>query len=254
MNIVGMLRIKDESRWIADVLRSIQPVCDHVLVFDDHSSDGTPEICESFGARVWRSEFDGLDEVRDKQALLNWVRNCFEPDWVLHIDGDEILDKPHELRYILSITAPGITSYRLRVRYLWNSHDQERVDGIYANFRRGSLFRLAGQPGPIDFRATGNGGNFHCGNVPRIPGTMADLDEPSLLHLGYLSQTDRLRKFAWYSANDPDNIAEDCYRHMIQGDVPEIPASMRLKHAGPLQLRSMNPNEGVTNAEEITVL
>jgi hypothetical protein len=52
--IIGLLRIKNEARWIARVVRSIQPVCGRILIFDDHSTDGTPEICESLGCRVFR--------------------------------------------------------------------------------------------------------------------------------------------------------------------------------------------------------
>ena len=55
--LIGLLRIKNEARWIAHVVQSIQPVCGRILIFDDHSTDGTPEICESRGCRVFRSPF-----------------------------------------------------------------------------------------------------------------------------------------------------------------------------------------------------
>src|SRR5678815_3626029 len=145
------------------------------------------------------------------------IRDSYDPDWVIHIDGDEILDKPHDVRYNLSVSGPRIASYSLRVRYLWDSREQERVDGIYGKFRRGSIFRLAGQPRTAQFRATGAGGNFHCGNVPA---GLVGIDQPmdaSLMHLGYLYQDDRLRKFSWYNEQDPGNVFEDCYRHMVQG-------------------------------------
>ncbi len=45
--ILGMLRIKDEARWIERVLRSMLPVCERIFVFDDHSTDDTVAICES---------------------------------------------------------------------------------------------------------------------------------------------------------------------------------------------------------------
>lgn len=235
--IVGMLRIRDEARWIADVLRSIQPLCERVVVFDDHSSDGTPEICESLGGTVIRSPFDGLNEVRDKNALLAHVRGL-NPDWVMHLDGDEVLQEggAEKIRAALS---PSVASYSLRIVYLWNRMNQIRTDGIYGRFKRGSLFRLAGQPDSVTFRATGNGGNFHCGNVPAgLVGAEVDL-EVSLWHMGYLHAEDRLRKFAWYNHQDPGNIAEDCYRHVAQGDLPELPAAAHFRHAGPLRLEPL---------------
>jgi hypothetical protein len=38
---------------------------------------------------------------------------------------------------------------------------------------------------------------------------------------------------------DPNNAFEDNYRHCVQGDVPEVPASAVLRHAGPLKLEMM---------------
>jgi hypothetical protein len=57
-----------------------------------------------------------------------------------------------------------------------------------------------------------------------------------LYHLGYMCPEDRLRKYQWYNTIDPENESEDRYRHMVQGDIPEVPAHLKLKHAGPLRL------------------
>jgi hypothetical protein len=64
----------------------------------------------------------------------------------------------------------------------------------------------------------------------RLPGI------PVIIHYGYLCKEDRLRKYEMLNRVDPGNEAEDCYRHIVQGDVPEVPASAVLRHAGPLQL------------------
>ena len=46
MNVIGCMRVKNEARWIRRALESILPICERVaVVFDDHSSDETPEIC-----------------------------------------------------------------------------------------------------------------------------------------------------------------------------------------------------------------
>jgi hypothetical protein len=51
-----------------------------------------------------------------------------------------------------------------------------------------------------------------------------------------MRRSDRLMKYRWYNTTDPNNEREDCYRHMVQGDLPEVPAYLKLKRAGPLRL------------------
>jgi len=236
--IAAMLRIKNEARWIRAAVASILPVCERVFVLDDHSSDGSGEICRSFGEKVVviPSPFEGIDETRDKNLLLSEVTRC-APQWCLCIDGDEILEPSGPDHLLAAISHASCQCYSMRIVYLWNRPDAMRVDGVYGRFWRPSLFRP--QAG-LWFRTTSYGGHFHCGNVP------ADLLHSSatlparLYHLGYMCREDRLKKYYWYNRIDPGNEDEDCYRHMIQGDLPEVPAHLALKHAGPLKIARLS--------------
>jgi len=236
MKIVGMLRVKNEARWIAEVLQAIQPACEEIVVFDDHSDDGTPDICASLGATVLSSGFEGLDEARDKNFLLDRARQR-GAQWLLAIDGDELLEASG-VPNIREAVNDSDAYYCFRVRYLWNSRQSVRVDGVYREFYRPSLFRF--QDGCKFVGACAP--NFHCGNVPAgLSGKKGKLLDVSLLHLGYMDPADRLRKYAWYNAKDtsPDLDREDHYRHIVQGDIPEVPADAKLKWAGPLQLETL---------------
>ena len=236
--IVGMLRIRNEARWIRAVVSSILPVCEHVVILDDHSEDETAGICGAFPERVTvlPSPFEGLDESRDKNYLLKEVMKL-DPKWCLCIDGDEILDPaaPEVIRSELA--EPRAACYSLKVVFLWDAPDTMRTDGVYGRFFRPSLFRA--RPGPA-FLETTYGGHFHCGNVPAGMGCTAQPLDTRILHLGYMSREDRLRKYRWYNETDPGNEAEDCYRHMVQGDLPEVPAKAKLMHAGPLTLARLD--------------
>jgi GT2 family glycosyltransferase len=218
-SFVGAMRIKNEAPHIREVIDSILPLCQRVLVFDDHSSDDTAATCRSFGERVllYSSEFQGLDEARDKNFLLGKVVSA-DPDWVLWIDGDEILERsgPEALRAATKRPS-GPAAYSLRIAYVWDKPEQIRVDGIYGKFRRPSLFRLHGQPtSALHFPATAFGGNLHCGNVPRgLVGAAANL-EVRLKHLGYMDRARRQEKYELYNRIDPNNGLEDCYRHLIE--------------------------------------
>lgn len=249
MIVYGMLRIKNEARWIEQVIRSIIPACEKIFVFDDHSDDETADICGSFPeVKLHRSRFRGLDESRDREFLLGQLMDAVprehllgdedSPYWALAIDGDEILEAagPELIRETLATNTAH--AYSLPIRYLWDGYDQVRVDRLYRTFARPSLFRLMNRN--FGFQRTPFNGNLHCASIPQELLHHAHGVCPARLwHLGYMHRGDRLRKFEYYNSVDPDNEGEDYYRHMVIGDLPELPASSALKWAGPLELEAI---------------
>lgn len=232
--IVAMLRVKNEARWIEEVLVALKPCCDALYVFDDHSEDETLDIASSCGAHVMESPFDGIDESRDKDRLLEWIRGEVEiGSWVLCIDGDEVLE-PAGPGKIKELALGAHDAYQFRILYLWNDRYTVRTDGVYGRFFRPSMFRLAdGQ----SFRRTGAHANLHCSSVPASLVGKVRQSDVSLLHLGYMDRADRIRKYEWYKSIDPDNSCEDGYRHVVIGDL--FSPQSRFLHAGPLKLESV---------------
>ena len=104
-----MLRVKNEARWIDRVIRAVQPATDSILVLDDHSSDGTPEICESLGCQVFRSEFDSLDEAHDKDFLLEklWAAGAEVGDYCIMRSTAMRSWKPRESLRSKLLSHPG---------------------------------------------------------------------------------------------------------------------------------------------------
>lgn len=229
------MRVKNEARWIDRVIKSQLPILDRLIILDDHSTDGTLKICrELIGADALDSRFTGLDEARDKNFLLAHIEQFAKRgDWILAIDGDEELAPGGCDEIKRAIDSNAADGYQFQVLYLWDSPDQVRVDGIYAEFRRSSLFRL--RPGARFGSA--NGGGFHCGNTAGAR-HIADCGV-KLLHYGYMYREDRLRKYEWYNRADKQPIpeVEDGYRHMVIGDL--LPANTVTKWAGPLELRQL---------------
>lgn len=263
LTTVGMIRCKNEARWIERCVSSIMPVCDRVIVLDDSSTDNTREIAAAAGAAVIKSPFTGLAESRDKNFLLDCVSEL-DPDWIICIDGDEML-RPGSVAPLKAALETSARSISMRIWYLWDREDQIRVDGVYGEFRRHSAFR----PGPYVY-TSGQSGGLHCGNVPMAAWAGAlSLDTVELLHFGYLHREDRERKYCWYNARDPNNAREDRYKHIAAGltvshaelcarqiamrieaglpplklneILPRPPAAdEKTAHAGPLALRKIN--------------
>ncbi|WP_345979945.1 glycosyltransferase family 2 protein [Sulfurimonas sp. HSL3-2] len=87
MKITANIITLNEEKNITDVIKSVQEVCDEVLVVDSLSSDRTCEIAESLGAKVVKQAYLGDGPQKAFGAPL--AKN----DWILSIDADERLDK-----------------------------------------------------------------------------------------------------------------------------------------------------------------
>lgn len=77
---------KNEADNLPDCLNSVREVADEWVVVDTGSTDGTPEIAEKLGAKVY--EFPWCDDfAAARNASLKYVTG----DWVLVLDADERL-------------------------------------------------------------------------------------------------------------------------------------------------------------------
>lgn len=255
-DFVGMLRIKNEARWIREVIDSILPLCGRVFVLDDHSTDDTVQICGTYPeVTVFSSPFSGFNEARDKNWLYDRIMEACAPAWILCIDGDEVL-APGGAQTIRNMIAanPRCQSYRLKIIFVWNDRNTMRTDWVYGEFWRPSLFApFHPEPGVPDhiklirelrFMATpfgrarnGDEPNLHCSSVPQRFLHGAQRCPAALLHYGYMIREDRVRKLDFYTGKDWLNRSEDCYRHMCQGDgvtLAELPITQQLLAEGKL--------------------
>lgn len=85
MQITGIITTLNEAKNIEACIRSLQRVCDEVVVVDSYSKDNTVELAKAAGAKVYVHEYigDGLQ----KNLCLPYASNV----WVLSIDADERL-------------------------------------------------------------------------------------------------------------------------------------------------------------------
>lgn len=246
--IAAVLRVKNEARWIDRVIGSLGELCNAgVFVMDDGSNDDTAEICWRHGAKVYQSPFitQPLDEGRDKNWLVAKVMTMEHPDFILCIDGDEQLEPGAAAKIREQLRAyPEIDVWAFKFWHLWNSEKTARVDRWYDTFYRYSLFRPGNHAFKSLYAESGAAchSGLHTGNVPAGQiqnGKAAVLDGVRLIHYGPMLAEDRIRKYRYYNSIDPNNEIEDHYRHVAQGDLPELPASARFKYAGPLKIAEL---------------
>jgi glycosyltransferase involved in cell wall biosynthesis len=207
---------------------------------DDNSTDDTAAIAKAAGALVFPTPFTergAIHEAEDKDWLLAkvWEAGATVGDYCIMLDGDEELYSADVPILRSLIAARSVICGTMQVIYLWDRENQVRVDRWYANVRRPSLFCLTTRE--LTFKRTPFGGNLHCSSGPAQVLDAALPLPVRLLHYGYLHKEDRVRKYHWYNAIDPNNAFEDQYRHMVIGDL--FPADSAFKWAGPLVVRPL---------------
>lgn len=119
MLIYGFLRCRNEvlSGNLGQCIRGLQAVCDRVLVCDDGSVDGSPEVATALGADVVvrhdgpciARENDCRQEFMDHVHALVAQDELAKPDWLLWMDADEVLDRQAADGTIASLGYPSVT-------------------------------------------------------------------------------------------------------------------------------------------------
>ncbi|OHC80477.1 MAG: alpha-L-glycero-D-manno-heptose beta-1,4-glucosyltransferase [Rhodoferax sp. RIFCSPLOWO2_12_FULL_60_11] len=108
---------------------------DEIVLVDSWSSDGTPELATSLGARVVQVDFKGFGDLRN-QAIA-----ACSHEWILSLDADERCTEEvaTEIRRLVS-DQNSADVYRVPRRNFfmgrWIKHS-----GWYPNYRQPQLFR-----------------------------------------------------------------------------------------------------------------
>src|SRR3990167_2651202 len=82
-----LIPIKNETSNLPRCLSSVS-WADEIVVVDSHSTDGSQQMAESFGAKVVQFDFNGTWPKKKNWALVNVP---FSNDWVFILDADEVL-------------------------------------------------------------------------------------------------------------------------------------------------------------------
>lgn len=115
-------------------VRFIKPLVDHLVVWDDASTDGSYEYALQHTPHVFRSKrTDFKNEMKIKQTLLNYALKL-KPDFIMYLDADEVFSANATYRlqelcdYCERNQIDGLSFHKLN---LWRSRSWRRVDSLY---------------------------------------------------------------------------------------------------------------------------
>ena len=87
VKISGLVITFNEEKKIETCIRSLQKVCDEVVVVDSFSTDRTKEKCKSIDVTYIKNEFKG--HIEQKNFAITQVKHPY----ILSLDADEALSK-----------------------------------------------------------------------------------------------------------------------------------------------------------------
>jgi glycosyltransferase involved in cell wall biosynthesis len=113
VKISVVIPTRNEAEAIGHVIGDLPAdIISEVIVVDNNSTDGTPQIAASMGARVVTEARRGYG-----QACLTGLKHANAPDIVVFLDGD-YSDRPAELRCLTDPIAEGRADIALGSRLL----------------------------------------------------------------------------------------------------------------------------------------
>ena len=174
----------DEARRIHRCLESVR-WAQQLVVVDQHSTDGTAEICRTYGATVFLREMRaGFGE---QKAFAIAQATC---PWILSLDADEEVTPALQAAIQRAVADPGpFVGFRLPRRTIYLGRFISRCGWYPSPVLR--LFR----------RGRGRFTDALVHEELRVDGPVGDLDA-DLLHYSYETLSDHLRKLDLYTTYD----------------------------------------------------
>ncbi|WP_051188650.1 glycosyltransferase [Proteocatella sphenisci] len=194
------MMVKNESKYLEQVLMSLQPIRDAIdtelIIVDTGSEDNTVEIAKRFTDKVFFHQWNN-----DFSEMRNITLDYAKGEWLLIIDGDEVLENPQPIiEFLMSKKAKKYNTGFISAKNIINENDLSDT----AVFTAPKLFRNMS-----DFRFTGA---IH--NQPNMKLPYYEINS-IIVHYGYMStDKDLMEKKFQRTSNilkqelekDPENI------------------------------------------------
>ena len=125
------LKIKNEIEFINEVLTQAVKIADEIVIgIDSESTDGTLQFIQSFCERKKEYSYFINEGSLSNTEQKNAVRHKLKSDWILFLDGDEILsDNCVDMKkYILEADKEGVDTLDLQgYHFIYNLAVQDNM-------------------------------------------------------------------------------------------------------------------------------
>lgn len=204
MNLVASLVVRNElGRYLAPCIDHLIGFCDHVCVLDDASDDGTYEwlrddrdVRLATAARHDRPRFYE-HEGRTRQRLLDYTLDL-KPTHVVNLDADEFITDGVGLRRLIG-EQPDVASWHIPIIEVWEANPDRYMARVDGGWKTGRTLCWRVPPGRLSFPNRA----LACGRVPsQVRMGSARASAVSLLHVGWLDESERERRIARYTKHD----------------------------------------------------
>ncbi|WP_227872165.1 glycosyltransferase [Paenibacillus albus] len=203
--LTAMLQVRNEAgRYLEAALADLSALVDEIVIVDDASDDGTPEICRSFDKVIRLVELkEPLFGQEARLRHLLWEAAVqTEPDWLLAIDADEFFEKKAQTQIRQLIDQDRYDWVGFRMYDFWGSLAYYRDDELWKLHKRHTMMLVRYMPQYSYFYPAWD----H--HVPRLPLSCAALQgigsELRVKHYGWAGdEAARRAKYERYMQLDP---------------------------------------------------
>jgi glycosyltransferase involved in cell wall biosynthesis len=196
--VTALLVRNEKDKYLDRVLRRCQEFSDEVVVLDDGSTDGSPDLAESLGCTVYHRTNTGMwgNESPARAELWDLGAKHAGDGWLLICDADQILHG--DIRPLTLSTS--CTAWAWVLFDLWNEEKYYRADGHWVGHLhpRPWLFRPSVLKSAPEWPERG----LHVGHCPRnfplVVGCLTPDSGVYWTHLSYLTKIQRSAKLRQY--------------------------------------------------------
>ena len=178
-------------------LDNLKRYCDHIVIYDDASTDDSVAVAEKYGAHVIRGPWNNqMQELAHKQAVL---KKSIElgATHLFWLDCDEVLDRAGTqggLRNLCKNWPEEVDAFSFPEINLWRSQTWQRLDSLFTKARFVRLWKVT--PG-IHFRV------FDGVHKQLYPATIHQVQEApfGVIHYGFHDYKKMLVKIGAHQMN-----------------------------------------------------